>query len=1119
MKKSFYRFRSLILCIAFLALSSNTFASHIVGMDLNYTWISSNKYKITVVAYGNCGTTTGAFETLPSATPQVCVFRGNTYVATLNLTLDSALSFINVTPVCPRDTNRTQCTNTSFTIPGIKKFTYSATYLVPSLSKYWRFIFSGSMGSASGAGRAVTITNIDPGAGGTLTGLEDTLNNTIGNQHNTSPNLTVLPVPFFCDSASDNYNPGAVDVDRDSLVFHLVPGWIGYGSCGSGTMGTVTYTVTGVSGTEPMKIPTAASSFTFDPATGQISFYPVRLQRALVVYNIEEFRRGPTGDTLCGTSQREMTFTVLSCTNTSPTAVLDSAIGLGGIDSTGDSSHYHICANSGPFSISLDPHEEDTSLKIFVTAAGLPTGSTLTVTGDTTNHPHVVFSWTSDSIAFGTYTFFLTFTDDHCPLVGQQTIAYTISIYPTPVLNYVVTVPATCTDPATVEFIPGGLGQPWRVLHIPDSTIISPIPDITSFSRSYPPGRDTFVIYSAFSSLCSGHLYIKVDSAIINDSVTFTNPTYCGNNDGTITINKLTSGNQDSLNYAFGGRGFSDIREIVSRAGTITLNRLCAGDYSNIFITHGYCISNPVDIVLTQVPFPTIRMVIHNPTSCGARDGYITLYGLNPSQTDTVTYINPAGITIRGTDYVGTDSILIISSLRAGTYSNIQITTGGACGAVPSCTSNILGPVTLTAPPIVPSFTDYIHYGCTADTVIFVNHSTDTGSSSANTHYTWYFGDGTTDTSTNPVHVYMNSGTSTSTYSVTLNLNNTTCDSNFSSIVTLSNFINASFTSSPASYVCQDTVIIFNNTSVGTAPTYTWYFGDGTSSTLTSPIHTYTNTGTYLVTLIATNFVPCSDTATEILAVDSTSVISLHVSDTTLCQGQAITLSSIYATQGLNLLTWNFGDGTIQTNVNPAFHVYDTTGLLTVTLSFAYRACIVPSLIKNIFIARSPAINLGPDTSICPGSKSIVLADYVNAGNTAASWLWSTGAVTAGITVNAPGSYFSIVSIGGCSASDTVFVANDCYLDIPNVFTPNGDGTNDYFFPRASLTKGLTVFSLNIYNRWGQVVFQTTGVDGRGWDGKFNNVPQPDGVYIYYIDATFKDGQKEHRQGNITLLR
>jgi gliding motility-associated-like protein len=90
---------------------------------------------------------------------------------------------------------------------------------------------------------------------------------------------------------------------------------------------------------------------------------------------------------------------------------------------------------------------------------------------------------------------------------------------------------------------------------------------------------------------------------------------------------------------------------------------------------------------------------------------------------------------------------------------------------------------------------------------------------------------------------------------------------------------------------------------------------------------------------------------------------------------------------------------------------------------------------------------------------------------------------------------------------------------MPNVFTPNGDGVNDYFYPRSLLSSGLTEFKMDIYNRWGALIFETNAVEGQGWDGKYNGVAQPEEVYIYIIDAKFKDGKKEHHTGNITLIR
>jgi len=115
--------------------------------------------------------------------------------------------------------------------------------------------------------------------------------------------------------------------------------------------------------------------------------------------------------------------------------------------------------------------------------------------------------------------------------------------------------------------------------------------------------------------------------------------------------------------------------------------------------------------------------------------------------------------------------------------------------------------------------------------------------------------------------------------------------------------------------------------------------------------------------------------------------------------------------------------------------------------------------------------------------------------------------------------YWSRVTIGGCSGTDSVLVDKDCYVNIPNSFTPDGDGTNDYFLPRQFLSRSINAFKMSIFNRWGQVIYESSTLGGRGWDGKFNSKDQPQGVYVYIIDVTFDNGVKEHYTGNVTLLR
>jgi gliding motility-associated-like protein len=296
-------------------------------------------------------------------------------------------------------------------------------------------------------------------------------------------------------------------------------------------------------------------------------------------------------------------------------------------------------------------------------------------------------------------------------------------------------------------------------------------------------------------------------------------------------------------------------------------------------------------------------------------------------------------------------------------------------------------------------------------------------------------------------------------------------------------------------------------------------FGNGATSTVSDPVYTYMNSGVYNVKLIATDLIPCSDTTSLAVSVDSTSVVSIGVTDSVLCQGTYVTFTGVYTTIGLTGVTWDFGYGDSMLNVNPVVHAFNGATTYTVTVTPHYRACVGTPATKVVNVFPQPSISLGSDTSICAGSETITLKDEVNAGNGAASWLWSTGSRTSSTIIVAPGVYFATVAINNCYSSDTIVVNPDCYMNIPNVFTPNGDGVNDFFYPRSLLTRGLTSFKMNLYNRWGQLIFETSSLDGGGWDGKLNGVPQPQGVFVYIIDATFRDGQKEHHQGNVTLIR
>jgi len=116
-----------------------------------------------------------------------------------------------------------------------------------------------------------------------------------------------------------------------------------------------------------------------------------------------------------------------------------------------------------------------------------------------------------------------------------------------------------------------------------------------------------------------------------------------------------------------------------------------------------------------------------------------------------------------------------------------------------------------------------------------------------------------------------------------------------------------------------------------------------------------------------------------------------------------------------------------------------------------------------------------------------------------------------------PVEYIAYVEIDGCGAEGTKVVSMypPSRLGIPTAFSPNGDGFNDVL---KILGSGFAEVDIKIFNRYGELVFETTNPD-KDWDGKFNGIDQPTEVYTYYIKVVFADKSVVEDSGNITLLR
>ena len=268
----------------------------------------------------------------------------------------------------------------------------------------------------------------------------------------------------------------------------------------------------------------------------------------------------------------------------------------------------------------------------------------------------------------------------------------------------------------------------------------------------------------------------------------------------------------------------------------------------------------------------------------------------------------------------------------AGTFAVTEIVTDGY-----GCKDTAYGTVNAYKP--VAAFNAVPTYPCVGTTVAFNNTST-----GAATAY-WLFGDGGTSAVMSPTHIYTASGT----YTVKLIVTDTHGCSDTANYV---NYINvtqpvAAFSESDSFSICPPLSELFTNLSTG-AVGYYWTFGDGNSSTNVSPGNLYITSGSFTVTLVASNIYGCKDTVTKRVVVYGYAGGFSYTPDTG-CAPLTVYFSSTIT--NVPFIIWDFGDGTTSSNTSTEDTVH------TYTLPGGY----VPKLILSDNTGCQNS-SLGPDT-------------------------------------------------------------------------------------------------------------------------------------------------------------
>lgn len=154
--------------------------------------------------------------------------------------------------------------------------------------------------------------------------------------------------------------------------------------------------------------------------------------------------------------------------------------------------------------------------------------------------------------------------------------------------------------------------------------------------------------------------------------------------------------------------------------------------------------------------------------------------------------------------------------------------------------------------------------------------------------------------------------------------------------------------------------------------------------------------------------------------------------------------------------------------------------------------------------------------------------EFVNLSSGALTYLWNFGdGVTSGenspVHMYAePGEYtVSLIAASSLACQDTATLGPFRVIDlhnvfIPTAFTPDGDDLNDQF---EIVTFGIEGYELDVFDRWGKLIFSNNGAPSSFWDGKFNGQPVPEGVYVYRLISQELDGTENFYKGTVTLLR
>jgi gliding motility-associated-like protein len=310
-------------------------------------------------------------------------------------------------------------------------------------------------------------------------------------------------------------------------------------------------------------------------------------------------------------------------------------------------------------------------------------------------------------------------------------------------------------------------------------------------------------------------------------------------------------------------------------------------------------------------------------------------------------------------------------------------------------------------------------------------------------------------------------------------------------------------------YCSNDTLLLYTNnpsdTIIWLDAQFNTYYQDSLILTNLSVL----DSGNYYLSVQDSNGCLSLPDTIKITILNAPAIPNIY-NNSNYCNGDSINISTD-SIQGLTYL-WNGPNLFTSTNFNNWITNINTNNSGTYNLTISDTNGCSSNNSSQIQVYEYPVINLGPDTLICIDS----LPQFILEIDTIFSnYLWQDGSTNNYYDVLDSGLYYVTISFGGgCITTDSIYIQTDsCIIsNLSNIFTPNGDGINDFFF-----IKNIEYFPnsrLEVFNRWGNLIYSSDNYQN-DWDGG----NQKTGTYYYLFYPNNPSGKIKLQKGFITLIR